>query len=80
MFKSNAKRESISVKVSDITYEMPVDPQAPPQAPPELLGVHFDTERQVVIFCIAGGANAQFQSAGSSPLPAYLGKLVLQYQ
>jgi len=35
--------------------KLPVDPNAPPQAPPELLGVHFDAERQVVIFCIAGG-------------------------
>jgi hypothetical protein len=79
MFQSKAKRESISVKVSDIQYEMPVDPNAPPVIP-ELLDVFFDTERQVVIFCVAGGANAQFQSAGSSPLPAYPGKLVLQYQ
>jgi hypothetical protein len=80
MFKSQGKRESIMVKISDIAYEMPVDPNAPPQAPPELLGVHFDAERQVVIFCIGNGANAQFQSAGSSPLPAYPGKLKLEYQ
>jgi hypothetical protein len=80
MFKSQAKRESISVKVSDITYECPADPNAPPQATPELLGVHFDTERQVVIFCISNGSNAQFQGEGASPLPAYPGKLKLEYQ
>jgi hypothetical protein len=78
--QQKAKRESISVKVSDITYEMPVDPQAPPQAPPELLGVHFDAERQVVIFVISNGSNAQFQGEGASPLPATPGKIVLQYK
>jgi hypothetical protein len=80
MFQSKAKRESISVRVSDIEYSIPADPNAPPQAPPELLGVHFDTERQVVIFVIANGANSQFQSAGASPLPAYPGKIKLEYQ
>jgi hypothetical protein len=68
------------VKISDITYEMPVDPQAPPQAPPELLGVEFDVTRRVLIFVIANGANSQFQGEGASPLPAYPGKLKLEYQ
>jgi hypothetical protein len=79
MFKSCAKRESIMVKISDIEYSIPADPNAPPITP-ELLDVFFDTERQVLIFVIANGSNAQFQSAGSSPLAAYPGKLVLQYQ
>jgi hypothetical protein len=67
------------VKISDITYEMPVDPNAPPVIP-ELLDVFFDTERQVVIFCISNGSNAQYQAEGSSPLQAYPGKIVLQYK
>jgi hypothetical protein len=79
MFKSQAKRESISVKVSDIQYECPADPNAPPVTP-ELLDVFFDSERQVLIFVIANGANSQFQSAGASPLPAYPGKIKLEYQ
>lgn len=80
MFKSQGKRESISVRVSDIEYSIPADPNAPPQPAPELLGVHFDTERRVLIFVIANGANAQYQGEGASPLPSYPGKLVLQYQ
>jgi hypothetical protein len=58
MFQSKAKRESISVKVSDIQYECPVDPNAPP-ATPEFLDAYFDSEKQMVIFVISNGANAR---------------------
>ena len=80
MFKSQGKRESISVRVSDIQYEMPVDPNAPAQPQPELLGVEFDTIRQVLTFVIANGANASFHAEAASPVAPTPGKLKLEYK
>jgi hypothetical protein len=75
--QQKSRRETISIKLSDISYLRSKSPDSiPTQA--ELLDVQYDAAKQMVFITLANGENASYQAEGGQP-QAIPGKLKLEY-